>query len=91
MSEVKRSYKLKGIEPFYIGAASATFSSDGSVMATAVLEDTIVIDRINNEVLYTFEGDSSEVTALQLSPDEDFWPFYHNLNSLECSAWKPDL
>ncbi len=72
MSEVKRSYKLNGIEPFYIGAASATFSSDGSVMATAVLEDTIVIDRINNEVLYTFEGDSSEVTALQLSPDGRF-------------------
>ncbi|VEU22645.1 DEKNAAC103657 [Brettanomyces naardenensis] len=69
---VKRSYKKVDIEPFYIGAANATLSGDGCIMATAVLEDTIVIDRNRSVILHTIQGDSTEVTALQLSSDGRF-------------------
>lgn len=67
-----KSYKKVDFEPFYLGAAGATLSADGSVMATAVMEDIVVIDRTENAILHRFKGDSSDVTTLQLSPDGRF-------------------
>ncbi|QPG73772.1 hypothetical protein FOA43_001086 [Brettanomyces nanus] len=68
----KRSFKKIDIEPFFIGAGNATFSADGSIMATAVLEDTIIMNRQTNQILHSIQGDSTEVTVLQLSPNARF-------------------
>lgn len=67
MSE--RSYKKINIEPFYVGSANATFSSDGTLQATAVLEDVVIINRSTNQIIHTIQGDGSEVTTLRMSPD----------------------
>lgn len=67
MSE--RSYKKINIEPFYVGSANATISGNGSIQATAVLEDVIIINRDTNEILHTIQGDGSDVTTLRISPD----------------------
>jgi U3 small nucleolar RNA-associated protein 13 len=67
MSE--KSYKKINIEPFYVGSANATISGDGSIQATAVLEDVIIINRNTNEILHTIQGDGSDVTTLRISPD----------------------
>ncbi|KAG7796692.1 hypothetical protein KL929_003199 [Ogataea haglerorum] len=65
----KRSYKKVDIEPFYIGSANATISGDGVVLATAVLEDIVVINRETDEVVHQIQGDGDLVTTLQLTPD----------------------
>lgn len=67
MSE--RSYKKINIEPFYVGSANATISGDGSIQATAVLEDVVIINRDTNEILHTIQGDGSDVTTLRITPD----------------------
>ncbi|KAH3670652.1 hypothetical protein OGAPHI_001167 [Ogataea philodendri] len=65
----KRSYKKIDIEPYYIGSANATVSGDGLVLATAVLEDVVVVNRETDEVVHQIQGDGDVVTALQLTPD----------------------
>lgn len=67
MSE--RTYKKINIEPFYIGSANATFSGDGSLMATAVSEDVVVINRLTNKIIHSIQGDGTDVTTLRLSSD----------------------
>lgn len=67
MSE--KNYKKINIEPFYVGSANATFSGNGTLQATAVLEDVIVINRTTNEIIHTIQGDGTDVTTLRLSPD----------------------
>lgn len=67
MSE--RSYKKIDIEPFYVGSANATISGDGSLQATAVVEDVYVLNRLTNQVLHIIQGDGSDVTTLKISTD----------------------
>lgn len=63
------SYAKHSVAPFYIGAAAASFSSDGKIIATAVGEEVVVMDRTTGDVILRVEGDSSEVTAVQLTAD----------------------
>ena len=64
-----RSYKKINIEPFYVGSANATFSADGSLQATSVLEDVVIINRFTNSIVHSIQGDGSDVTTLRLSAD----------------------
>ncbi|GME99082.1 unnamed protein product [[Candida] boidinii] len=68
-SRTKRSYKKTDLEPFYIGSANATISSNGEILATAVLEDIVIINKETNEILHKLQGDGDLITTLQLTPD----------------------
>lgn len=65
----KTSYLNTELAPFYVGGSLATLLEDGSILATAVLEDIVITDLSMNEVLHKLEGDGELITALQLTPD----------------------
>jgi U3 small nucleolar RNA-associated protein 13 len=65
----KTTYLNTELAPFYVGGSLATLSADGSILATAVLEDVVITDLSMNETLRKLEGDGELITALQLTPD----------------------
>lgn len=65
----ERSYKNIDIEPFYASSSNATISSDGKLQATAVAQDVIVIDRSNNKIVHSIQGDGGDITTLRMTPD----------------------
>lgn len=70
MSEpIKRAFGVENIEPFYIGAAPAAFSQDGSIVACPLNEDVVIINLESNTTLHKLEGDGELVTALAITPD----------------------
>ncbi|ODV85506.1 hypothetical protein CANARDRAFT_7617 [[Candida] arabinofermentans NRRL YB-2248] len=79
----KRSYRKVDIEPFYVGAANASLSGDGSLLATAVLEDIVVISRDTDKVIHRIEGDGEVITTLQISPDGKYLAFVSQSQQLK--------
>lgn len=70
MSEPLRcAFESQEIEPFYVGATSATLSQNGELLATPCNEDVVITDLTNNITLFTLEGDGEPVTALAMTPD----------------------
>ncbi|CDK26804.1 unnamed protein product [Kuraishia capsulata CBS 1993] len=70
MSErIKKSFVNTDIEPIYIGGCNATISYDGTIMATAVMEDIIVTNIETQEIVHSLEGDGELLTVLQITPD----------------------
>lgn len=68
----KVSFKHTGIEPFYVGSALASFSGDGAVLVTAIEEDIVITDIIDNTTICKLEGDGEAVTIVQMSPDGQY-------------------
>lgn len=66
---IRCAYNSQDLEPFYVGATSAAFSRDGSLIATPVNEDVIITDLATNSTLHSLEGDGEVVTALAMTPD----------------------
>lgn len=66
---IRRAYVSQELEPFYVGATTAAFSADGSLLATPVNEDIVITDLSTNSTLHTLEGDGEVVTALAMTPD----------------------
>lgn len=66
---IKCAYNSQELEPFYVGSTSATFSKDGSLIATPVNEDVVITDISTNSTLHKLEGDGEIVTALAMTPD----------------------
>lgn len=69
---IRCAYSPQDLEPFYIGATSAAFSRDGSLLATPLNEDVVVTELSSNSILHKLEGDGELVTALAMSPDGRF-------------------
>lgn len=70
MSEpIRCAFESHDIEPFYVGAAAASLSRDGSVLATPYNEDVVLTNLALNSTLHTLEGDGELVTAVALTPD----------------------
>lgn len=69
MSALKSTYKSSEIEPFYIGSAAASVSSNGQILATALNEDVVITDLSTNTIIHTVEGDGELITNLRLTPD----------------------
>lgn len=70
--DLRTTFKHTDILPFYVGGCSASFSKDGTILATAVLEDIVITNASTNEVIHQLEGDGEVVTTLQLTPDGRF-------------------
>ncbi|MQM07751.1 hypothetical protein Taro_040595 [Colocasia esculenta] len=69
---LKRNYRCaRSLEPFYSRRAYAV-SSDGSFVACAYDDKVKLVDVSCATVRATLEGDTEEVTALALSPDDKF-------------------
>ncbi|CCH62913.1 hypothetical protein TBLA_0I02570 [Henningerozyma blattae CBS 6284] len=71
--ELKTSYKNTTLSPIYAGTSSvASISSDGSILATPILDEINIVKFIDNNS-YLLDNvsndDEQEITALQLSPD----------------------
>jgi len=66
---LKTTYSNQELTPFYMGGALATLSSDGSILATAVLEDIVITNLTTNEIQEKLEGDGELITSLTLTPD----------------------
>ncbi|KAK5061136.1 hypothetical protein LTR84_007678 [Exophiala bonariae] len=58
----------KTIQPIYTGG-DISGNSDGSLIATCVDEDVLVVDTISTAVLCRIEGDGEPITNVCLSPD----------------------
>ncbi|KAH3672193.1 hypothetical protein WICMUC_004422 [Wickerhamomyces mucosus] len=69
---LRTTYINSELAPFYVGGSLASLSSDGAVLATAILEDIVITDLTTNEILHKLEGDGEQITCLQLSPDSSF-------------------
>ncbi|KAK6201268.1 WD40-repeat-containing domain protein [Scheffersomyces amazonensis] len=69
MDSVRTTYIHKDIEPFYVGGASATISSNGEILATPLNEDVIVTNLYTNEILHKIEGDGELITNIVITPD----------------------
>lgn len=94
---LKKNYKcFQSLQQFYTGGPYAV-SSDGSFLVCAC-DDTIkIVDSSNAAIKSTIEGDSEPVTALILSPNDNFlFSASHSrqirvwdLSSLKClRSWK---
>lgn len=66
---IRCAYNSQDLEPFYVGATTAAFSRDGSLLATPVNEDVVITNLDSNSTLHTLEGDGEVVTALAMTPD----------------------
>lgn len=67
--EFKTTFEAaKTIEPIYTGGEISS-NSDGSLIATCVEEDVLVIDTKTVRVLCRIEGDGEPITSLCLAPD----------------------
>lgn len=66
---IRKAYGVRNIEPFYVGATSAAFTEDGSIVATPLNEDVVITDLSTNTTLHTLEGDGELVTALAMTPN----------------------
>lgn len=70
MSEpIRCAFESHDIEPFYVGAAAASLSRDGAILATPYNEDVVITDLDLNRTLHTLDGDGELVTAVALTPD----------------------
>lgn len=70
MSEpIRCAFESHDIEPFYVGAAAASLSRDGAVLATPYNEDVVLTNLELNTTLHTLEGDGELVTAVAVTPD----------------------
>ncbi|KAM1472337.1 hypothetical protein ACFXTO_043126 [Malus domestica] len=66
---LKKNYRcVPSLQQFYSGGPFAV-SSDGSFIACKCGESIKIVDSSNASIRSTIEGDSDEVTALALSPD----------------------
>ncbi|KAK9095519.1 hypothetical protein Scep_026988 [Stephania cephalantha] len=93
----KKSYRCSpSLQQFYTGGPFAV-SSDGSLIFCACNEQIKIVDASNASIKSTIEGDSENVTALALSPDDKFlFSASHSrqirvfeLSSLRCvRSWK---
>ncbi|KAK9120554.1 hypothetical protein Syun_018171 [Stephania yunnanensis] len=93
----KKSYRCSpSLQQFYTGGPFAV-SSDGLLIFCACNEQIKIVDASNASIKSTIEGDSENVTALALSPDDKFlFSASHSrqirvfeLSSLRCvRSWK---
>lgn len=93
----KKSYKcVTSVERFYSGGPYGV-SSDGSFIVCACSDTINIVDLSNAVIKSTIEGDSEPVTALALSPDDNFlFSASHSrlirvwdLSTLQClRSWK---
>lgn len=81
----KKNYRsFRALQQFYTGGPYAV-SSDGSFIVCAC-DDTIkIVDSSNAAVKSTIEGDSEPVTALFLSPDDNF--LFSSSHSRQIRVW----
>ncbi|CAH9146703.1 unnamed protein product [Cuscuta epithymum] len=66
---LKKNYKcVQSLQQFYSGGPYAV-SSDGSFLACACDETIKIVDASNASIEFTIDGDSEQVTALALTPN----------------------
>lgn len=76
--DLKSSYSNTVLNPIYAGSgAVATVSSDGSILATPVLDEINIIQLVpERKTLYTIENDDEQdITALKLTADSRYLCF----------------
>lgn len=70
MEALRNEFVSVDIDPFYISAASAAVSKDGTLAATAMESDVIVTNLSTGEVVHKIEGDDELVTSVVMTPNK---------------------
>ncbi|PHT87692.1 hypothetical protein T459_09798 [Capsicum annuum] len=85
---LKKSYKcVQSLQQFYTGGPYAV-ASDESFLACACNDTIKIVDLSNASIKSTIEGDSEPVTALALSPDNNF--LFSASHSRQIRVWDLD-
>ncbi|XP_052178407.1 protein TORMOZ EMBRYO DEFECTIVE isoform X2 [Diospyros lotus] len=82
---LKKNYRcFKSLQQFYSGGPFAV-SSDGSFLVCACNDTIKIVDSSNYSIKATIEGDSEPVTALSLSPGDNF--IFSSSHSRQIRVW----
>ncbi|KAK7330492.1 hypothetical protein VNO77_24687 [Canavalia gladiata] len=82
---LKTNYRcVSALQQFYTGGPFVV-SSDGSFIACASADSINIVDSANASIKSTLEGDSESVTALALSPNDDF--LFSSSHSRQIRVW----
>ncbi|KAK3020309.1 hypothetical protein RJ639_046521 [Escallonia herrerae] len=82
---LKKNYRcFQSLQQFYTGGPYAV-SSDGSFIVCACDETIKIVDSSNASIKSTIEGDSETVTALTLSPKDNF--LFSSSQSRQIRVW----
>ncbi|KAL2894329.1 Transducin beta-like protein 3 [Bienertia sinuspersici] len=82
----KKSYRRsQSLQQFYTGGPF-TVSSDGTFLVCTCDDSVKIVDSSNASIKSTLEGDSESITALALSPDDQF--LFSSSHSRQIRVWE---